>query len=225
MHLRTLALPALVLLTGAAAAPLWTAADYETLQPAPAEIRATLDAQAQSLSAAVMAAEKSAGGKAASASLSGDVYEVDVYTTTERHRVLVSGADGSITSSEVVPRFPGEPVSGDWIESPSGLKYFDLKVGDGPEPASNETTVSVHYTGYLNDGTIFDSSHKRNQPADFPLNRVIKGWTEGVRTMKVGGIRKLVIPYELAYGAGGRGSAIPPKATLIFDIELLRIVK
>ena len=110
------------------------------------------------------------------------------------------------------------------VTTPSGLKYEDMVVGTG-EAAKAGQTVSVHYTGWLTDGKKFDSSKDRGQPFSFPLGagRVIKGWDEGVQGMKVGGKRKLTIPAQLGYGARGAGGAIPPNATLIFEVELLKI--
>lgn len=109
--------------------------------------------------------------------------------------------------------------------TPSGLTYEDTVVGDGPTPSAGQS-VQVHYTGWLEDGTKFDSSVDRGQPFVFPLGqgRVIKGWDEGVATMKVGGKRTLTIPPDLAYGARGAGGVIPPNATLRFDVELLKIL-
>ena len=107
----------------------------------------------------------------------------------------------------------------------SGLRYEDLKTGDGAEAKGRGQTVIVHYTGWLEDGTKFDSSVDRNDPFSFPLDcgYVIKGWDEGVKGMKVGGKRKLTIPSELGYGPRGAGGVIPPDATLIFEVELLEI--
>ncbi|MCL4148814.1 UNVERIFIED_CONTAM: hypothetical protein GTU68_033840 [Idotea baltica] len=97
--------------------------------------------------------------------------------------------------------------------------------GDGATPPSSSTRVRVHYSGWLLNGKQFDSSVKRGQPADFPLNGVIKGWTEGVGSMKVGGKRKLIIPSNLGYGPrGGGGGVIPGGATLVFDVELIAIL-
>ena len=112
------------------------------------------------------------------------------------------------------------------VTLPSGLQYQDEVVGTGPEPKAGQQ-VTVQYTGWLDEGgkkgKKFDSSRDRNQPFSFPLGagQVIKGWDEGVATMKTGGKRTLIIPPELGYGARGAGGVIPPNATLIFDVELL----
>lgn len=110
------------------------------------------------------------------------------------------------------------------ITTPSGLKYVELKEGEGAQPQTGQTVV-VHYTGTLEDGTQFDSSRDRGTPFQFKIGvgQVIKGWDEGVGSMKVGGRRQLIIPPDLGYGAGGAGGVIPPNATLIFDVELLKI--
>jgi peptidylprolyl isomerase len=120
------------------------------------------------------------------------------------------------------------PSAGKEVTMPSGLHIIDVKVGDGPVPRPGAICV-VHYTGWLYEngarGRKFDSSVDRGAPFSFPVgqHRVIKGWDEGVATMRVGGKRTLIIPAELAYGDRGAGGVIPPNATLIFDVELLAI--
>lgn len=104
----------------------------------------------------------------------------------------------------------------------SGLQYEVLQAGEGAQPLATDE-VTVHYTGKLLDGTVFDSSVDRGEPATFPLNRVIRGWTEGVQLMKVGAKYRFYIPSDLAYGDQGAGADIKPGSTLIFDVELIKI--
>ncbi|MBN1946737.1 MAG: FKBP-type peptidyl-prolyl cis-trans isomerase [Bradymonadales bacterium] len=106
----------------------------------------------------------------------------------------------------------------------TGLQIEELAIGQGAEARYGQE-VSVHYTGWLTNGTVFDSSLNRGQPFRFPLGegRVIRGWEEGVAGMRVGGKRRLTIPPELAYGSRGVGNIIPPNATLVFDVELLAV--
>jgi FKBP-type peptidyl-prolyl cis-trans isomerase len=110
------------------------------------------------------------------------------------------------------------------VKSPSGLIFRTLKPGDGPSPKATDR-VKVHYEGTLIDGTVFDSSIQRGEPLDIPLNKVIKCWTEGLQMMKVGEKARLICPARIAYGDQGRPPKIPPGAPLVFDVELLEILK
>src|SRR5262245_17962332 len=114
--------------------------------------------------------------------------------------------------------------TGSEISTATGLKYVDEIVGTGESPSPGKF-VKVHYTGWLENGAQFDSSADHGQPIDFPIGvgKVIKGWDEGLMTMKVGGRRKLIIPPDLGYGSRGRGPKIPPNSTLIFEVELLGV--
>jgi peptidylprolyl isomerase len=139
---------------------------------------------------------------------------------------LASGLALAVAAAIVTPA--QAQGAGKTMTTASGLQITDTKVGTGASPKRGQTAV-VHYTGWLYKngvkGAKFDSSVDRNEPFEFPvgMGRVIRGWDEGVATMKVGGKRTLIIPPGLAYGASGAGGVIPPNATLIFDIELLGV--
>ena len=109
------------------------------------------------------------------------------------------------------------------VTLPSGLQYKVLKEGNGQKPKATDK-VKCHYEGFLIDGTVFDSSVQRGEPAVFPLNQVIAGWTEGLQLMQEGAKYRFFIPYQLGYGERGAGASIPPFATLVFDVELLEVV-
>lgn len=126
---------------------------------------------------------------------------------------------------EAGEKFLAENLKNENVKStPSGLQYVVEKEGTGAQPTA-EDEVTVHYTGKLLDGTVFDSSVSRGEPATFPLNRVIPGWTEGVQLMKEGAKYTFFIPSDLAYGPQGVPNAIPPHSTLIFDVELIKVNK
>lgn len=134
---------------------------------------------------------------------------------------LAAGAAGTAQAqgNETLARAAAEAGA---VVTASGLVYRSLQEGSGPAPAETDT-VNVHYRGSLPDGKEFDSSHKRGKPASFPLNRVIKCWTEGLQRMKVGGKALLTCPSTIAYGERGAGGAIPPNAVLRFEVELLGV--
>jgi FKBP-type peptidyl-prolyl cis-trans isomerase len=131
------------------------------------------------------------------------------------------GEKSSGASSAAPMKVNGQPTT-----TASGLQYWDIVVGNGAT-AIPGSTVKVHYSGFLTNGTKFDSSRDRGEPFSFPLGagQVIKGWDEGVAGMKVGGQRQLRIPPQLGYGEQGAGGSIPPNATLVFDVELLGVDK
>ena len=109
------------------------------------------------------------------------------------------------------------------VTLPSGLQYKVLREGNGQKPKATDK-VKCHYEGFLIDGTVFDSSVQRGEPAVFPLNQVIAGWTEGLQLMQEGAKYRFFIPYQLGYGERGAGASIPPFATLVFDVELIEVV-
>lgn len=133
--------------------------------------------------------------------------------------------DVEVIDSKPSPKIvPFDTKGKDTLTTASGLRYINVENGSGEQAVSGKT-VRVHYTGYLMDGKIFDSSIERDEPIEFPLGQrmVIPGWEEGIALMKVGDKKRLIIPSELAYGANGAGGVIPPNATLIFDVELVEV--
>jgi hypothetical protein len=208
------------------AAPAGSSIDLTRIPVDPDVVARGLERANVSLAKVVSEAEQRLGGRALEArvDLDGDGarVHVSVFGKGSAHRLVLDPSGEVLVEEPIVRSFPGAPLAGDEQHSDTGLVWWDLVEGDGPAPSGPTAKVKVHYTGWLLDGTKFDSSVDRGEPITFPLNRVIPGWTEGVGSMKVGGKRKLVIPSQLGYGARDMGQ-IPPNSVLVFDVELISI--
>jgi hypothetical protein len=224
---RTLSVAALALLSAvslAAISPILVGGMDLTKIPDPGAREKELSAKPITLAKAIESVAKD-GGVVSSAAFSADAQiALNLFKEGVEHALVVDSTSGAVLTTTPVPLFPGDVVSGPGTTTAAGLRYYDIKVGEGPEAIAKTSTATVHYTGWLLDGTQFDSSIPRQQP--FPVNLsggVIEGWLQGIPGMKVGGKRKLVIPGNLAYGPGGRRPTIPPNAVLVFDVELLKL--
>ena len=149
---------------------------------------------------------------------------VQEYFQKQEEKMSAQRAEAGKFHKEAGEKYLTENAKKDGIITlPSGLQYQVLKEGNGKKPTAKDT-VKCHYEGFLIDGTVFDSSVQRGEPATFPLQQVIAGWTEGLQLMQEGAKYRFFIPYRLAYGEGGAGNSIPPFAALIFDVELIQVV-
>ena len=203
-------------------------ADYSRIPPDPVEVERQLLAFPMSLTEAIDIAQEVVGGYAISAMIRMDrdipVVEVVAFAEGRKQVLVIDASAGVVAERRDVPRFPGEPVTGNWIERESGLKYYELKVGEGAQPTGDDATVKMEFTAWFVDGRKLDSSADRGTPITTQVNRLLKGWSEGIRDMREGGKRKLIIPADLAFGEAGNPPMIPPKATMIIDLELVEVV-
>ena len=149
---------------------------------------------------------------------------VQDYFAKQEQKLSAQRAEQGKAHKEAGEKYLAENAKKDGVITlPSGLQYQVLKEGNGKKPSAKDT-VMCHYEGVLIDGTVFDSSVQRGEPATFPLQQVIAGWTEGLQLMQEGAKYRFFIPYRLGYGEGGAGNSIPPFAALIFDVELIQVV-
>jgi len=150
--------------------------------------------------------------------------DAEAYNAVEAFRTFEGSREKRLAEAKAKAEAQMEKLATGFSKTDSGLRYQVLQEGQGAK-AEKGKTVSVHYKGQLADGTVFDSSYKRNQPIDFALGvgQVIPGWDEGIQLLKVGDKARFVIPSDLAYGSAGAGGVIPPDATLIFDVELMNV--
>ena len=150
--------------------------------------------------------------------------DAEAYNAVEAFRTFEGSREKRLAEAKAKAEAEMEKLAAGFSKTDSGLRYQVLQEGTG-DKAEKGKTVSVHYKGQLSDGTVFDSSYKRNQPIDFALGvgQVIPGWDEGIQLLKVGDKARFVIPSDLAYGSAGAGGVIPPDATLIFDVELMDV--
>jgi len=149
---------------------------------------------------------------------------VQDYFAKQEQKINAERAEKGKVHKEAGEKYLAENAKKDGVITlPSGLQYQVLKEGNGKKPTAHDS-VTCHYEGFLIDGTVFDSSIQRGEPATFGLQQVIAGWTEGLQLMQEGAKYRFFIPYRLAYGEGGAGNSIPPYAALIFDVELIKVV-
>ena len=149
---------------------------------------------------------------------------VQEYFAKQEQKINAQRAEQGKVHKEAGEKYLAENAKKEGVVTlPSGLQYQVLKDGNGKKPTAKDT-VMCHYEGTLIDGTVFDSSYQRGEPATFPLQQVIAGWTEGLQLMQEGAKYRFFIPYRLAYGEGGAGASIPPFAALVFDVELIQVV-
>jgi len=149
---------------------------------------------------------------------------VQEYFAQQEQKLNAQRAEQGKAQKEAGERYLAENAKKEGVvTTASGLQYKVLNEGNGRQPSAKDT-VKCHYEGFLIDGSVFDSSVQRGEPATFPLQQVIAGWTEGLQLMKEGSKFRFFIPYRLGYGEGGAGASIPPFATLIFDVELIQVI-
>ena len=149
---------------------------------------------------------------------------VQEYFAKQEERINAERAEGGKVAKEEGEKYLAENAKKDGVVTlPSGLQYMVLKDGDGRKPVATDS-VKCHYEGFLTDGTIFDSSVQRGEPAVFGLQQVIAGWTEGLQLMQEGAKYRFFIPYMLGYGESGAGASIPPYSALVFDVELIKVM-
>jgi FKBP-type peptidyl-prolyl cis-trans isomerase FklB len=149
---------------------------------------------------------------------------VQEFFAAQEQKISKQRAEAGKVHKEAGEKYLAENAKKDGVKTlPSGLQYQVLKEGNGKKPSAKDS-VKCHYEGFLIDGTVFDSSIQRGEPAVFGLQQVIAGWTEGLQLMQEGAKYRFFIPYRLAYGEGGAGASIPPFAALIFDVELIQVM-
>ena len=149
---------------------------------------------------------------------------VQEFFAKQEEKIQQQRAEAGKMAKEAGEKYLAENAKKDGVITlPSGLQYQVLKEGNGKKPSAKDS-VKCHYEGFLIDGTVFDSSVQRGEPAVFGLQQVIAGWTEGLQLMQEGAKYRFFIPYRLAYGEGGAGSSIPPFAALVFDVELIQVM-
>lgn len=217
-------------LLGAASVALVSAPEatrFERLAAETPETAKEIEQLPVSLVKAVQIAQEAVEGHASSAKLTfideKPRYTVDVYGAKASARVVVDGTSGKVAEREPLYRIPGTQVEGEPTVTESGLMFWDIKVGEGTEVPSPNAMVRYHVNGYLTDGTLFDSTYL-GQPRMYPLDRVFAGFREGVSSMNAGGKRKLIMPYNLAFGEHGNPPVVPHRAMIIYDVELLEVV-